>query len=102
MKKLVISLGAAFLLLTFNPVQLKATAVPIPVSANATHPAESTNKLLDRLDEINAMDLSTLSKSERKALRKEVRAMKAMDGRGGVYISVGGLIIIILLLIILL
>lgn len=58
---------------------------------------------LSRLDEINAMDKSTLNRSEKRSLRKEVRVIeKNLNGSGGVYLSVGAIIIIILLLIILL
>ncbi len=62
-------------------------------------------ELETRLNEIKVMDVKAMSRSERKALRKEVNAiekeMKTM-AHGGVYISVGAIIIIILLLILLL
>jgi hypothetical protein len=56
-----------------------------------------------RVDEIKAMDRSSLTKVERKALRKELKSMHR-EARyvTGVYISVGALIIILLLLIIIL
>ena len=59
---------------------------------------------LVRLNEINAMDKSTLSHADKKALRKEVRNIKRelASSNGGVYLSVGAIIIIILLLILLL
>lgn len=67
----------------------------------AVRMAEMTN----RVEEIKKMDRSTLTKQERKALRKELKEMnkaaKAM-GQGGVYLSVGAIIIIILLLILIL
>jgi len=65
--------------------------------------------IADRLEEITAMDRSTMGRMERKALRSELSALKGeADGynrAGGgnvVYISGAGLIIIILLLIIIL
>ena len=61
-------------------------------------------QILKRLDEIKAMDLNSMPSSEKRELRKEVKAAKkelAAVG-GGVYISVGALIIIILLLILIL
>lgn len=66
-------------------------------------PVEVQNKL-DRLEEIKEMDKSDLNSSERKELRKEVRAIKAdlKSSGNGVYLSVGAIIIIILLLILLL
>lgn len=57
-----------------------------------------------RVDEIKAMDKSNLSRSERKALKKELKEMnrEAKTMRGGVYLSVGAIIIIILVLILIL
>jgi uncharacterized membrane protein affecting hemolysin expression len=57
-----------------------------------------------RLIEINAMDKSNLTRSEKKELKKEVNAIqKEMKTLGnGIYISAGAAIIIIILLIILL
>jgi len=59
--------------------------------------------MLNRLDEIKALDKSALSSSEKKALRKEVRAINSelRTTNNGVYLSVGAIIIIILLLILL-
>jgi hypothetical protein len=57
------------------------------------------------------MDMSTLSSSEKKELRKEVRAIKIESkanskyvegGHGGIYLSAGAVIMLILLLILLL
>jgi hypothetical protein len=69
----------------------------------AVVPAEAL-ALLSRLDEIKAMDMSALGKTEKKQLRKEVRAIKSelKAVGGGVYLSAGAIIIIILLLILLL
>lgn len=60
--------------------------------------------LLNRLEEIKGMDVKSMSTSEKKVLRKEVRSIEKEMKRvnNGVYISVGGIIIIILLLILLL
>ncbi|WP_374164730.1 hypothetical protein [Arcticibacter sp. MXS-1] len=59
----------------------------------------------NRVEEIKAMDKSHLSRQERKELRKELKEMKeqarVMTG-GGVYLSVGAIIIIILVLILIL
>lgn len=60
-------------------------------------------QLLKRLEEIKAMDPETMTKPERKAVKKEVKQIKkAMRDYNGVYISFGALIIIILLLILIL
>lgn len=54
-----------------------------------------------RVDEIKAMDFSTMSKEEKKDVRMELKDMKeeAKRAGGGVYISVGAIIIILLILI---
>ena len=60
-------------------------------------------QILKRLEEIKAMDLSSMPASEKRQLRKEVKAAKKeLAAAGGVYLSVGALIIIILLLILIL
>ncbi|WP_308993244.1 hypothetical protein QLS71_014755 [Mariniflexile litorale] len=65
-------------------------------------PAE-VKVMLNRLEEIKAMDKSTLSSSEKKELRKEVRKIKkdVRASGNGLYISSGAIIIILLLIIIL-
>lgn len=62
--------------------------------------AAEAQKLINRLEEIKAMDKSKLSRAERRALKKEVRAAKKrLESSGGIYLSVGVIIVIILLLI---
>ena len=66
---------------------------------------EAKVKVLEvRLNEINKMDKSNLTTSDKRELRKEVRSIKKQMSElgGGVYISVAAIIIILLLLIILL
>lgn len=88
-----------------------AQAVTIDPNPKTEKPAELTPEQMARLEaiknraeEIKAMDKSNLTKAERKALRQELKGMKkeAKAIRGGVYLSVGAIIIIILLLILLL
>ena len=78
-----------------NPVVSKEISTEAPISARA-------QEIMTRLEEIKAMDIKSISRTEKKALRKEVKAMekemKQMSG-GGVYISLGGLLLIILILI---
>ena len=105
MKKHLLNLLLVCLLLTFTaPQAMNATvSATVPTTENPAD-AERANQLLRRLDEIKAMDKSELSKTEKKALRKEVqetkKELRALSG--GVYLSVGAIIIIILLLILLL
>jgi hypothetical protein len=92
--------------LTFLPLQSSAATVVDPSSSVPAKPAEAAEAktLLLRLDEIKATDMSKMKSSEKKDMRKEVRAInhKLKTISGGVYISAGAAILIILLLIILL
>ncbi|HET9055031.1 MAG TPA: hypothetical protein VFM90_12700 [Cyclobacteriaceae bacterium] len=77
-----------------------------PVKNNTpTETAVRVETLTKRLEEIKAMDIESMTRKEKRALRKEVKSiekeMKQIN-EGGVYISVGGIIIILLLLILLL
>lgn len=75
----------------------------------ATHPVDNpadvaaVNKIISRVNEIQAMDKANLSSDEKKALKKELKQMKHQaDGLSKkVTLSVGAIIIIILLLILL-
>ncbi len=101
MKKLITGLAFALLTLTFIPAQSETAAGVVPTST----PAEATAKVLtNRLEEINTMDKSGLKTSEKRALRMEVRTIKKelAANSGGVYLSVGALLLIIILLIVLL
>jgi len=106
MKKIALLLMTTTLLLSFQPYQSAAATASTPTTAVALKPVESAEAktLMLRLDEINAMDKSTLKSSEKKSLRKEVRSIKKQlsEMGDGVYLSVGAIIIIILLLVILL
>jgi hypothetical protein len=106
MKKITLSIMTALLLLSFMPKQLNAATITDPTTISVNPPTEPIEvvTMRTRLDEINAMDKSNLSSTERKQLRKEVRSLKSglRDVNGGVYLSVGAIIIIVLLLILLL
>lgn len=64
--------------------------------------SEESQKMVNRLKEINAMDRKSLTRSEKRELRHEVKSIQRelrTKDHGGVYISVGAAIIIVLLLI---
>ena len=105
MKKVTFYLMMMVLSLSVVPTQmLAAEKNPTSVTNNPKEVPAEVKVLLNRLDEIKAMDKSSLNSSEKKELRKEVRAIKAeLKSTGnGVYLSVGAIIIVILLLILLL
>jgi len=117
MKKLTLIVMSAFVMLFVIPTQLKAETETAPVAVVAPVPVATVDAsvLVARVEAIKAMDISTLSTTERKELRKELRAIKSdlkdrkksdvyasTTSNGGIYLSVGAIIIIILLLILLL
>lgn len=83
------------------PSDLNPLTPPAPARENSE---QRVHQLERRLEEIRSMDKNTLSRAEKKELRMEVHAIKKemKTMAGGVYFSIGALIIIGLLLIILL
>lgn len=90
-------------LLAFIPAQLSAETNALRKDKTPKNESAEVKVLLSRLDEIKAMDKSTLSFQEKRQLRKEVRTLKTKLAtlNNGVYLSAGAIIIIILLLILL-
>jgi len=104
MKKLLACIMTVSILLTINPAQ-SAAATEITPSTPATNIVvnEKVNVMVNRLNEIDAMDKSNLTSSEKRVLRKEVRGIKRdIQRESGVYVSVAALLLIIILLIVLL
>ena len=102
MKKLIYTIALIFTLgVSSNSVSAATTKEKVELSAEQK---VQLDKITNRVEEIKAMDKSDLSRSERKELRKELKEMKqqARAMGGGVYLSVGAIIIIILLLILIL
>lgn len=105
MKKTTFYLFIMLLSLTAFPTSVFAAPTdPIITTATTKEIPAEVKVILNRLEEIKKMDKSTLNRVEKKALRKEVRAINStlISTGNGVYLSVGAIIIIILLLIILL
>lgn len=106
MKKLTIYLMATIALLSFMPTPSMAITGNSAISTEKVEKVESAEAqvMISRLEEIKSMDKSNMSSSEKKTLRKEVRTIKKSlaELNGGVYLSVGAIIIIVLLLILLL
>ena len=73
------------------------------VNHNRTAGVSDKDAFVKRLNEIRAIDRSTLSVQEKSDLKNELKAMKhQLRPSGGLYLSIGSLIVIIILLIILL
>lgn len=102
MKKSFILLLMMVSLVAFPNTITAAEKAPMHAKPTTKIPAE-VKVMLNRLEEIKAMDKSTLSSAERKELRKEVRTIKkdVRASGNGLYISSGAIIIILLLIIIL-
>ncbi len=105
MKKLPLYLMMMVLSLSIFPsttsaAEKNSTTIP----ANTKEMPSEVKVMLNRLEEIKAMDKSEMNYSEKKELRKEVRTINAnlKSSNNGVYLSVGAIIIIVLLLILLL
>ena len=105
MKKITLVLMTACLSLAFIPMASFAGNVDNTGLVNTTTPpSANTNAIVLRINEIKNMDRSNMSSSEKKALRKELRAIKRDNRRphSGVYLTIVVLLIVIVLLILLL
>ena len=106
MKKLTLCMMAIIMSFTFISTSVTAATdlTPTSIADPKMVDARQADALLERLNEIKAMDKSNLSSVEKKQLRKETRAIKSQlkEIGGGVYLSVGAIIVILLLLILLL
>lgn len=104
MKKLLYALALVF---TMTASANTVSAADKSANAKTEMTAEQKvqlEKIVSRVNEIKAMDKSDLSRAEKKELRKELKSLKSQANAigGGVYLSVGAIIIIILLLILIL
>ncbi len=105
MKKLVLNLAILLLLATISTTRSKAAEMPINSISRSAESAD-VKALLARLNEIKAMDVSTMTRLEKKELRNEVKSTKEAlrhngSGSSGLFISTGAVIIILLLIILL-
>lgn len=93
--------------LTMHPIQSIGANSATPKSATLPTSASKVQvrAMEAKLYEINAIDKSNLTASEKRVLRKEVKAINSqmrIANNGGVYLSAGAIILIVILLIILL
>lgn len=106
MKKSILYLGMACLLTgtVSSPLMAVNESKPNPKVEAKTMETAEINQILLRIEEIKKMDKAGLSATDKRELRKELRTMKSdlKAVGGGVYLSVGAIIIILLLVILLL
>lgn len=102
MKKLLYTFILVFTLST--TVNAKATVNDNPKTELTAEQKIELESITKRVDEIKSMDRSVLTKTERKALKKEVKELKKRADflNQNVTLSLGAIIIILLLLIIIL
>ncbi len=103
LKIMIVSIFITLVLPVSSIAMNTSNTISMPLSDSASD-AKIAAEITQRVYEIQSMDKTNLSPSEKKALRNELKDMKAKaDGLGrGVYLSVGAVIIIILLLILIL
>jgi len=103
MKKLIYSLVLIFTLTISANTVSAANSNKAKTEMTAEQKVQ-LERIQNRVEEIRSMDKSQLSREEKKALKTELKGLKqqAKAMGGGVYLSVGAIIIIILLLILIL
>jgi hypothetical protein len=106
MKKFALALLIAFSSVTFFAMELKAESktVNYPLASTLTKERSEAHLMLVRLDEIKAMDKSSLCKFEKRQLRKEVRSIKGqLNNLGeGRFLTIGAIASFLLLTLLLL
>lgn len=102
MKKIILGLSLFGMLILSQPNNCAAANTPDPITLTDEKSKVSSEEMKARILFIHNMDKSNLSRTEKKQLRMEVKTIqKTLKTQGGgVYISVGGIIIILLILLI--
>lgn len=104
MKKAKIYFSLAAMLFAFS-VQAENTS-PLSAKESKVISAEDLKRMEEieaRVLEIKEMDFSTLDRAEKKAIKTELKELNKEAKRGGgLYLSLGAIIVIVLLLILLL
>lgn len=104
MKKFIYSLALIFMLGVSANTVVAAEKSDNKKTEMTVEQQVQLRRITERVEEIKSMDKSNLSRTEKKELRKELKELKKQSKAlgGGVYLSVGAIIIIILLLILIL
>jgi hypothetical protein len=98
------SLFKALLLIVMLALVAPVTSFAATIDPGTEQREIQAQRLTNRLEEIKAMDTRNMSRSEKRALRTEVKTIKKELAAvsGGVYLSIGAILLIALLLILLL
>lgn len=104
MKKTNYPVMLLLLLLSVFSTPIIASEKEPPIIENPKEIPIEVKAMYHRIDEIKAMDKSTLNSDQKKELRKELKTIKKQlrTTNHGLYLSLGAIIIIILLLILIL
>ncbi|MBS9523482.1 hypothetical protein KIH41_12525 [Litoribacter ruber] len=101
MKKIAYLLSLMMLFTAFAPAMAADKKEKEKLELTAEE-KERMTEIENRVDEIKAMDFSDMSKAEKKEVKKELKELnkEAKQLAGGVYISVGAIILILILILI--
>lgn len=102
MKKIAYYLSIMFFLAAFAPAAMANDNKPAIDKTLTVEQQAKLSEIEGRVAEIKAMDFSEMTAEERKEVKNELREMKKEAKRvgGGVYISVGAIILILILILI--
>lgn len=100
-QKIIPAILTGMILFSMHPVLADVPAVPVHTSNPVSREDPATTQLLQRLKEIREAGKATLTRSDRKSLRKDVKGIRKEMKKisGGVYLPAGANFIAILLLI---
>ena len=103
MKNFFFSMVTLVVMVSFSPSWVFA-AREVPGSKSAPVESAEMQALTNRINEIKAMDKSTLSRGEKKELRNELLEAKKelKQNNKGLFLALGAILIIVLMLILLL
>jgi hypothetical protein len=81
----------------FQSIAFASEKKIIPDTVNKNEIPAEVKRMLNRLEEIKTVDKSSMSRLEKKELRKEAREIKAdlKASNSSVYLAIGGLVIIV-------
>lgn len=100
---MIFSLSAATVFAAKTDPKTPTDSLAVPIKSDNKLSEEEMSRLTRRVEEIRDMNKKDMSIKEKRALRKELKAIKENVNKGGgvIYIGAGTLILIIILIILL-